>query len=89
MVLFAVVLTWLAIVGVLIAWHLDNRNHAAQVQSILDRVASSPQTVLLPHADATPLADEVTYVSDLPYHDDLWDEFASANEAASPVSEDE
>lgn len=60
-----------------------------EFENLVGRLADRPETVILPHVEAPPITDEPAYVSDLPYHDEYWDEFTAANEAASPVSHEE
>lgn len=61
------------------------RNDAhREFEHLVGRLADRPTTALAPVAPvmAPVLADEPTYVSDLPYHDDFWDEIAAENRTA-------
>lgn len=57
-----------------------------EFEGLVGRLAERPTTVLTQAAPA-PISSERTYISDLPYHDDVYDEFVSANE--TPLSPDE
>lgn len=66
------------------------RDQARQeFEGLVARLAERPTTVLLPHEPPTPVPEEIAYVSDLPYHDELWDEFANANEQLPSMDEDD
>lgn len=54
---------------------------AKSYQGLVDRMAERPTTVLQSTPEPVPTIDhEPVYVSDLPYHDEAWDEFTHANE---------
>lgn len=90
MLVAAFIISWLAVVAVLVAWYFDQRAHEAQVRNILDRISTSPRIEVQPSGHIhPPIAPEPAYVSDLPYHDEAWDEFTKANEAAPVLEDDE
>lgn len=64
----------------------DSARH--EFEGLVGRLAERPTTVLMQPNTQPSISTEPTYVSDLPYHDNLWDEFAAENEAV-PVPEDE
>lgn len=51
-----------------------------EFEGLVGRLAERPTTVLAPLSTLPKISDEPAYVSDLPYHDDIWDEFAKENE---------
>lgn len=67
---------WLANAGVLLAWHLDNKRHAAQTQAILDRISTEPRIELRP-APVQPVAapDTRKYIADHSTDDEAWNDF--------------
>lgn len=60
-----------------------------EFESLVGRLAERPNTVLMQAPYSPPVSDEPTYMSDLPYHDEMWDDFASANEALPALDEDD
>lgn len=82
MLIVAFVGSQLLVAGVLVAWYFDQRRHEALVRDILDRVSTSPRVEFRSTIPSMPApSQDPPYVSDLPYHDEVWDEFAKSNEA--------
>lgn len=59
-----------------------------EFEALVGRIAERPTTVFLPHVEPPSVSSEPTYLSDLPYHDEVWDDFVSANESTEPHTED-
>lgn len=51
-----------------------------QFENLVGRLAERPTTVLVSPESMPTVSNERTYVSDLPYDDNTWDEFVQANE---------
>lgn len=60
-----------------------------EFEGLVSRLAERPTTVLMKELPASPaISPEPAYFSDLPYHDEQWDEFATANESTEPEEDD-
>jgi hypothetical protein len=53
-----------------------------EFEGLVGRLAERPATVLVTPPTVPPISPAPLYVSDEPYHDELWNEFANANEAS-------
>lgn len=63
---------------------------AKSYQGLVDRMAERSTTVLHAAPEPVPTIDpEPAYVSDLPYHDDAWDDFTNANEKLPSVEDED
>lgn len=60
-----------------------------EFEGLVSRLAERPTTVLVPAHDEPQITSEPAYVSDLPYHDEIWDDFAAANESLPAAAEDD
>jgi hypothetical protein len=68
--------SWLALLAVLVAWHLDQRRHDAQVRAILDRVSTEPRIELRPaYHPPTPDTMVRKYIGDHEADDAAWNEY--------------
>jgi len=76
MITAAFITSWLAVAAVLVAWHLDQRRHDAQVRAILDRVSTEPRIELRP-AYHPPIPDTAArkYIADHEADDAAWNEY--------------
>lgn len=78
--------TMIAFGGVLVAWYMDSRRHAAMLRDVLSRISTEAPLTLEGQGPATqPPLDPQPYISDLPYHDVVWDDFVAANETPEDV----
>lgn len=58
-----------------------------EFENLVGRLAERPTTVFVPAPTETPIMSDRSYLSDLPYDDEAWDEFVKSNEAL--LSEDD
>ena len=68
-------LPWLGILGVLLAWHEDNKRHEALTKSVLDRVSTSPRLELRPAEPVTASSGERLYIADHIADDEAWNDY--------------